>query len=434
MPTTRSAFGITYYSLSLHDIRTTRSLFDLPRAWWPILLRSGNYEPRNRIDHRDGAWPQLGAVDHIGAGWEDRDGLDTGAELLTEYGLNPANLRASWNVAGDSDTVCLLAPGDVRPWQHGVEGSPFDLNSYGIGYEDGIRSPDWRLLPADKREAHYRMRAAWWALVVGTLGWPLKYTATPEGVWDHIRRGESWGFTQHGIVDPRNRSDAGLVWEGGRRINTFDYDVLFRKIREEQKIRAGGSVSTPGLPSSRPEVTRLQSVLNELGHNLDLDGSFGDLTSTAARETADDTGYTGDLSDVAALTRHLEDSVSKIMQALDGLAQKVIGSPIDPMAHTREALNIPEGQTRTLGWFVDVAARNAVAGKRYALAALNVAKANADRTAGLEAAVLAIAGKVEGVDADDVARQIAERVGTYQLELRKVDAQLEETAASEEVA
>ena len=435
MPTMRTAFGINYYSYSLHEWRRLRSIRDIPRSHWPILQRTGNYEPRNRINYRDGAVPQLGGVDHIGAGFEDRVGVDTGAELLTEYGLNPGNTRASWNAANDSDSICLLAPPDTRPWQHGVEGSPYDLNSWAIGREDGILSPDWRLLPAEKANAHYRMIAAFWALFFGDpeLGWVLKYTPTPAGVWDHIRRQESWGLTQHGGVDPTRRSDAGFVWEGGRRINTFDYErKVLPWIREEMKIRAGGGISTPNLPAAAPAVTRLQAALNEYGHNLDLDGSFGDLTTTAAKETAADTGYTGDITDVAALTTHLEDTVSKIMNAIDGIAQKVVGAPVALMKNTTDVLGYPEGTTRPLGWLVDAGFRNSVSAKRYALGALNASKANADRLAGLEAAMLEIAQKIEGVDADKVAQKIADRVGRYELAIRKVEEQV--AAAGDEAA
>lgn len=326
MPLARQAFGYTYYSYSLHDWRQLRSVRDIPRAHWSILQRPAtNYQLRNRIDHRDGAVPQLGGVDHIGAGFEDRVGLDTGAELLNEYGLNPGNTRASWNAAGDSDTIVLLAPPDTRPWQHGVTGSPYDLNSWAIGYEDGIQSTNWDALPEPKRTAHLRMRAAFWALFFGDpdLGWELKYTATADAVWDHIRRGKSWGLTQHGTMDPAQRTDAGYVYRGGQRVNTFPYErELLPMIRQEMGIRTSGQVGTPGLPAASEQVTRLQGALNEYGHNLDIDGSFGPLTETAAKDVAAGTGYTGDVKDAAFIT-HLEVTMSTILEKLDALPQRV---------------------------------------------------------------------------------------------------------------
>lgn len=324
MPVKRAAYGITYYAYSLHDWRALRTPHDIPRDHWPILQRSGwpasgsNYEPANRIDNRVGAIPQLGGVDHIGAGFQDNTTADLGAERLTEYGLSPGNSRASWNAAVDSNTICLLAPPDTRPWQHGVSGSPYDLNSYGLGVEDGILSTNWDALPEPKRTAHLRMRAAWWALWMGYLGWPLKYTDSAAGVWDHIRRGESWGLTQHGIVDPANRTDAGLVYRGGKRVNTFPYDELFRMIREEQAIRTSGG-TTPGLPADNEGFTtehikHVQTLINEIGAwgVLDVDGSLGPLTKTAVEAAQADLGITVDGLPGDETTTALEDTMSTL--------------------------------------------------------------------------------------------------------------------------
>ena len=420
-PTARTAYGITYYAYSLHDWRALRSLADIPRDHWPILQRTGNYEPRNRIDYRDGAVPQLGGVDHIGAGFQDDNPTDLGAENLTAYGLNPANTRASWNAAGDSNTICLLAPPDTRPWQHGVTGAPYDLNSWGIGYEDGIQSTNWDALPEPKRTAHLRMRAAFWALFFGDpdLGWELKYTDTPDAVWWHIANGRSWGLTQHGIMDPANRTDAGLVYRDGRRVNTFPYDEMLPMIREEMAIRTGGG-TTPDLPAPSEDVKALQTVLNRYGNNLDVDGSYGPLTQTAAQEAADLTDYTGDVTDVAALTAHLEETA---MSLLSDLPNAILNAPFPLSALSRKA-GITAG---TVADVLDLTMRRALGAWTYSHQARTTAQATADRLAGLEATLTTLAAATPGVDADEVARQIAERVGQYELTLSRA-------ATPEEVA
>lgn len=326
-PIKRTAFGIVYYSYSLHDWRALRSLHDIPRSHWSGLNRQAtNFEWRNRIDYRDGAWPQKGGVDHIGAGFQDNVGADTGAEALNEYGLNPNNKRASWNAGGDSDTLCLLLPGDTRPWQHGIA-NPFgiDMNSIAVGYEDGILSTDWRTLPRAKRIAHLRMRATFWALFFGSLNWPLIYTPDANEVFRLASQGRSWGLTQHGIIDWNNRTDAGLLWSGGgRKINTFPYSTpiagdpanasLFAMIREEMAIRTGTiPPRTPGLPAQPSEkVKALQAILNDLGYNLDVDGLRGPLTDAAADEVLEFTGWTGKKTDHDALMSHLEDLMAKL--------------------------------------------------------------------------------------------------------------------------
>lgn len=308
----RTAFGITYFPYTLHDWRKLRSPHDIPRHHWSILHRKPtNFELANRIDRRDGAIPQLGGVDHIGAGFEDRVGVDTGAEALNEYGLNPGNTRASWTAGGDSDTICLLAPPDTRAWMHGVSDLPVDFNSLALGYEDGIYSPNWNALPEPKKTAHLRMRAAFWALWFGYKRWPLIYTPDRNEVVRLARQGRSWGLTQHGDLDPRNRSDAGIIYSGGRRVNTFPYDRLFAMMREEMAIRTSGKVTTPSAPKPDPKVKVLQGLVNKLGYNLDVDGSRGPLTETALTEITKVTGWTGK-TDTAALITHLEDTVAKL--------------------------------------------------------------------------------------------------------------------------
>jgi len=319
MPQARTAYGITYYAYSLHEWRALRSPEAIPRHHWPILFRAAtNHERRNRINPADGAVPQLGGVDHIGAGFQDDNPTDLGAERLTDYGLNPNNTRASWHGAVDSNSICLLAPPDTRPWVHGVANTyGVDMNSAAIGIEDGILSPNWDSLPEPKRTAHYRMRAAWWALWFGYKGWPLIYTPDRNRVFQLAARGESWGLTQHADIDPGNRSDAGYVWRGGRRVNTFDYDKLFRFMREEMAIRTGSLPGTPNLPAPDPTVKALQTVLNDLGNTLDVDGIPGPLTEAAVAAAAADTGYTADITDHRSLLTHLEETMSVITEALD---------------------------------------------------------------------------------------------------------------------
>ena len=439
----RAAYGYTYYSLSLADLRGFRSLKDIPRKYWAGLQRPAtNYELRNRIDHRDGAWPQLGGVDHIGAGFQDDEGADTGAEALCEYGLSPGNTRASWNAGGDSDTVCLLLPGDTRPWQHGVSGSPYDLNSLAVGYEDGILSSDWRRLPRAKRLAHLRMRAAFWAIFFGDLGWPLQYVDNPNEVWRLIGQGRKFGLTQHGIMDPNNRSDAGLVWEGGRRINTFPYSkpvagdpadaTLFSYIRQEMAIRTGELTGTPGLPASTSEVKAFQALANDFGHTLDLDGSFGPLTENAAKELADLTDYKGDVKDVTGLTKHLEGIMSKIENIVTNAVEKGITRARDITGGTLTALGYEKGTRRSLVWMQDIAMKNAIQGKRYALAAVNsvaealrsVATVDAKADAILEA--LEKVGASTGMSPEEVRQIFDDSLGT---KLQGLDAKVSITLA-----
>lgn len=327
-------------SYSLAQVRAVPDIRKLD--YYPGLERSGNYQ-RTRDDFKH----PIGGVQHIAVAPEDRAGVDSSAEAVTAYGLNPSNKRASWNDCIDRDSYCPLLPPWVRPWQQGVTGMGVDMNEAGIGQEMGIWDTNWAAKPADFVTDQLRMSAAVWAAWFTAYGWPLKATLNRSRLFELARRGESWGLTAHAVIDPDNRSDPGM--HRGR--DTFPWDRLLGMIREEQAIRTGQrppSLPEPPAPAPAPappslvdlltteQVTRIQEALNLVDDaGIDVDGKYGPATTAAVtnfqrKNGLDPDGVAGPLT-----TRHLEAGMSRIEDKLD----KLVGALTVPLSpDTQKAL------------------------------------------------------------------------------------------------
>lgn len=145
---------------------------------------------------------------------------------------------------------------------------------------------------------------------------------------------------------------------------------------------------------SDQDVRTIQTLLVSLGHDLDVDGRWGDITEAAARTYAKDFAYPGDVTDHSALITHLEDTMSKI----DTLIAKIdeLAAPIPLARGTREALG------------TDLTEMSRDKALELALRASSRAHGTAK---GLEAAFATLASQIGGVDVEAVtaaARQGAE--------------------------
>lgn len=402
MPITRRyAHGLPYDSYSLHATRAVQSLADV--RLWPGLGRPAgtNYGARRNPPSA----PIRVCFQHIAVAREMRDPgtEDTSAEGVTAWGLNPANRGASWPDCVDRDSwVPYLNARTVRTWTQGVA-NPYgvDWNTLGWGQEMGIWDPNWDAKPDWYVEATLRMSAAAWAIVVSEFNIPLRLILDENELYRLATAHPTApiGFSEHWVVEKRQRNDAGRWPLGGTR-TTFPWHKrhlggpgLFPMIQEELAIRVGTIPGTPNLPPAPSETVRkIQTALNDLGANLDADGYWGPLTEADARIYAGDYGYAGDVTDHSALLTHLEDTMSKI----DELKKLIIDRTTVTLNERAAALtgNAPGrrldlSQTENLnlilsanGW-VDARESKAIIG-------------------GLEAAIESLAGQTAGVDVEAV--------------------------------
>lgn len=80
----------------------------------------------------------------------------------------------------------------------------------------------------------------------------------------------------------------------------------FRAHVDEGRRRLGTGTAGP------VAIEQLQQLLNQFGAALVVDGRYGRLTLAACTAVAAFTDYPGDVEDVATLTDHLEDEMSKL--------------------------------------------------------------------------------------------------------------------------
>lgn len=337
----RHFHGLPYDSYSLAAVRRVKNPADV-RLWAGLGRPSGsNYQRSNRINPNAGAFRHiLGGVQHIGAGPQSVTGPDESAETLTGWGLNPTNFGASWHDANDRDSWVPYLPAWTRPWIHGVAGSPVDMNSIGAGQEMGVRTTNWDAHSPAFVTAHLRMSAAAWAIWFGTLNWPLKFTLNRAEVYRLAQRGESWGLTSHAVLTPETRTDPGVVYRNGRRVDTFPWGRLMGMIREELAIRTGTAPPvTPGLPPGPiPGVKPVQELLNAIFANLDVDGRPGPLTRADIEKYSADFGYTGQWDNWPALTTHLEATMS-MLNTLNTKLDAILNAQAETDERVRQQLN-----------------------------------------------------------------------------------------------
>ncbi|WP_131104017.1 hypothetical protein [Ornithinimicrobium sufpigmenti] len=326
--TRQHAHGLPYDSYSLHALRALPSLDDV-RLWAGLGRPAGTNYGASRNPR--GAPIRL-AVQHIAVAAEMRDPNrpDTSAESVTAWGLNPTNRGASWPDCTDRDSWVPYLPAHlVRTWTQGKANRyGLDWNTIAWGQEQGIWDPNWNAKPDWFVKAHLRMSAAAWALVVATWNIPLKLILNQAELYRLATAHPTApiGFSEHWVIDPEMRNDAGRWPLGGNR-TTFPWDLQFQYIQEELAIRTGSIPGTPDLPAApSADVKAIQEHLNFLGAHLDVDGYWGPLTLAVAHDYADVYGYPGDVTNHRALLTHLESTMQNVLTLLQetkGLAEAI---------------------------------------------------------------------------------------------------------------
>ena len=164
-----------------------------------------------------------GIVLHITAGLQDlgMKGDDPSAEGTNAWQLR-AKPEASWNAISDSDSCILCLPDWYTAWHC------FGYNSKTVGLEISKLDTDWTDVPDEWIDATLRNAAKWCAAIVKKHNLPLTLSTKAE-VDRAIARGEKFGFTYHGWLNPETRTDPGLY----RGKDTFPIELLFRLIRIE---------------------------------------------------------------------------------------------------------------------------------------------------------------------------------------------------------
>lgn len=208
---------------------------------------SGNYYA-SRGQYEDDL---LGVVLHITAGLEDFTAPDNSAESTDAWGRNTST--ASWPGICDSDTIInSLHPRRVA-FLHGVSGYNFNRPLYGM--EISKRTPDWRNVPQPWVDATLRNAAAYLAPIVIKHNIPLVLRWDRDEIQRLINAGKKVGFTEHWVLTPTTRSDAGRVGN----VTTFPWTRFFQLLRQQMAIISGAA--TPPPPPDTDLVVKKGTVL-----------------------------------------------------------------------------------------------------------------------------------------------------------------------------
>lgn len=193
----------------------------------------------------------LGFVKHITAGLQDFEGPDNSAEATDAWGRNTST--ASWPGISDADSIInSLHPKRVA-FLHGVPGYNFNRALYGM--EISKLTADWRNMPQAWVDATLRNAAAYAAPIVIRNKIPLVVNFDREDIHRKITAKQKVGFTEHWVLSPTNRNDAGRVGT----VTTFPWDRYFTFLRRQMALISGTTV-TP-LPSTTPLTVRDGTIL-----------------------------------------------------------------------------------------------------------------------------------------------------------------------------
>lgn len=110
-------------------------------------------------------------------------------------------------------------------------------------------------------------------------------------------------------------------------------------------------------PEIQPDakVRAFQGLIDKHGVTIKVDGLYGSNTLAAAKITAELTGYTGDVEDVAKYTTHLEDHMSQILDAIKAARREsnarfdAIDAELETLGVNTRRLTLSDDDRATLG-------------------------------------------------------------------------------------
>lgn len=231
-----------------------RALTDPIRTEGPWIM--ANNPSRPFYPTRQGVVRFIGL--HITAGITDLVAPDLSAESVTQnWGAVAGNTGASWHACTDSDSIVPGLPDHYTAWVQGASG--YSFNSHGLGLEQGLRSPDWRTIPASHAENIVINSAVWCAPRIIRYNLPLVLIDDRNYLQRLIEAGKPAGFAYHAHLAPHNRRDPAMVGNPPNWIDTFPLDRFFEACREEVARRKGTVPSAP-----KPATTYFQVTAKEL--------------------------------------------------------------------------------------------------------------------------------------------------------------------------
>jgi hypothetical protein len=230
----------------------------------------------------------------------DNDGVDTSAEGCASMIANRADY-GSYHRLVDSDSIIRMVPFEYEAWQDS------ETNNWAVGISAALRTTDWLVMPADRRERVYRNLAACAAEFVAYMASkgidvPLRRITGAEA------RARVSGFCAHGDSGIA-RTDPGTA---------FDWALFFRYTAEA--LNGGINLASSGTTTQSEEDEMRDDQMLELKRFIQEDNENRHV-ATRAVVVAKELGYNdkvfiqGEIERRHVVTREVVKSVVNTLAA-----------------------------------------------------------------------------------------------------------------------
>ena len=223
--------------------------------------------------------PILMAVMHITAGLTDLVGDDSSAEGTIRYSSTTA-IQASYHGIVDFDTIQDCLPDSYTAWAQGVSGHSF--NSPALSLEQGLGTTNWNSIPIDRRNGIVQNAAIWWAPRVKADNIPRRLMTSRAQIDSLIAQNKPVGFTEHYVLNPESRSDAGLYKGASTYPWTQFWAFLDIELRKLGTIKPPPVVTKP--PTAPAKYTTATVVSFQRLLETGADGKWGANTDNIASQ------------------------------------------------------------------------------------------------------------------------------------------------------
>lgn len=270
---------------------------------------------------RQWTYPRRGAVlsgtiiIHTAECARDDVGEDTSAENCAHFIANRKDY-GSYHRLVDSDSIIKMVPWEYEAWQDQM------TNPWAVGISSALRTSDWAVMPADRREGYYRNLAecgAEFVRYMRTKGIvvPLKRITGAQA------RAKVPGFCAHGDSG-LNRTDPG---------RDFNWKLFFLYVQEAlDGINPQGGTTKPeeDMPLTPDDIAKVAAavwdrpILNKYDNHVkagdligyvdkNLNDARAELTAAIASVTVPVVTITE--ADVAAIADRLKDALGPAVAA-----------------------------------------------------------------------------------------------------------------------
>lgn len=269
------------------------------------------------------AYPRRGAslsgtiIVHTAECARDDVGEDLSAEGSARFIANRADY-GSYHRLVDSDSIIKMLPWEYEAWQDS------NTNPWAVGISAALRTSDWAVMPADRRDRYYRNLAAAAADFVVYMRDAKGITVPLKRITGAQARARVPGFCAHGDSG-NNRTDPGA---------NFNWALFFQYT---QQAIIGGITTQGAAVAEEDEMATAQEIAAAVWayRNESLDGrdAFQVLRDVAPAKMTNQYGVELSVGEqLGHIDKNVNDHTATILAAIAEVAAPVVLSGTDVTA------------------------------------------------------------------------------------------------------